>query len=308
MSSKSNGDVTLVKIGGSSITDKGKFETINKVALSWLVKTIKRAISEDRDMQKRFIIVHGAGSFGHHTAKEYGLKGITSFPSISNSRSYNDTNVVSQENSKDVTLESPLTNNAVDRQKLLGLGRTRISVQKLNRIIVNEFLVHDIPAIGISPCFGIVQETSVGFDENHFSSPEKQQENMRLLVKSTLDAGLIPVLHGDAGMFREHSILSGTVSPAIISGDTIMQMIGTANYVTNAIFITDVDGVFTCDPKANPSSKLIPKLFISALTSSIVMDSTTDSLQATESSHDHDVTGGLKASIISAIEKKTAIL
>ena len=116
-------------------------------------------------------------------------------------------------------------------------------------------------------------------------------------MKSTINAGLIPVLHGDAGMFREHSNVTGTVSPAIISGDTIMQMIGTANYVTNVIFITDVDGVFTSDPKDNPCAKLIPTLFINTLTSSIVMESTTDSFQATESSHDHDVTGGLKVCI-----------
>ena len=27
-----------------------------------------------------FIVVHGAGSFGHHTAKQYGLRGKTSPP------------------------------------------------------------------------------------------------------------------------------------------------------------------------------------------------------------------------------------
>ena len=88
-------------------------------------------------------------------------------------------------------------------------------------------------------------------------------------MQSTINAGLIPVLHGDAGMFREHSNVTGIASPAIISGDTIMQMIGTAKYVTDVIFITDVDGVFTSDPKSNPSAKLIPKLFVNTSTSTM---------------------------------------
>lgn len=280
MCSKDIGEIILIKIGGSSITDKGRFETVNKNALSWLVQTIKRAVGEKNT--KRFIIVHGAGSFGHHTAKEYGLKGISSFPS--------------KENSMDEIVRAPVVKSDIDdHQKLMGLARTRISVQKLNHIIVNELLDNDLPAVGISPCFGIVQETSVGFcDNNNFLKPGQQHENMQWIVQSTINAGLIPVLHGDAGMFREHSNVLGIASPAIISGDTIMQMIGTAKYVTDVIFITDVDGVFTSDPRNNPSAKLIHKLLVDKSTSTIRMESTIASIQATESSHDHDVTGGLK--------------
>jgi isopentenyl phosphate kinase len=288
MDSKPDGNVILLKIGGSSITDKGKFETVNTGALSWLVQTVKRAIHENKEIGKRFIIVHGAGSFGHHTAKQYGLKGITSFPSSNSSRPNNEFSATS----------NPLEIVEADRQQLLGLGRTRISVQKLNQIIVKEFLDHDLPAVAISPCFGIIQETSVGLNGDSRFSPEQQQDQIRLMVQSTVNAGLIPVLHGDAGMFREHSIVVGTAGPAIISGDTIMQMIGTAKYVTDVVFITDVDGVFTCDPKVNPDAKLIPKLFINTLTSSIVMESTSDTFHATKSSHDHDVTGGLKVRIV----------
>ena len=279
MRSNCKGEIILVKVGGSSITDKGRFETVNKNALSWFVQTIKRANSEG-EKNTNFIIVHGAGSFGHHTAKEYGLKGISSFPS--------------PKNSMEGVVKASAESSVDDRRKLLGLGRTRISVQTLNQIIVNEFLSHDIPAVGISPCFGIVHETSERSCDQTIFSPEQQQDNMRLIVQSTINAGLIPVLHGDAGLFQEHSSIAGSVSPAIISGDTIMQMIGTANYVTDVVFITDVDGVFTSDPKINPSAKLIHKLFVEKSTSTIRMDSTNSSIEATESSHDHDVTGGLK--------------
>ena len=293
MCTRSNNQVTLIKIGGSSITDKGKFETVNKDAVTWLVRVIKRANSINGDKHKRFIIIHGAGSFGHHIAKEYGLKGITSFPTATVT-SPNHESIASQENGSEEIFKVPLRRDVDDQQNLLGLGRTRISVQKLNQIVVAEFLEHGIPAVGISPCFSIIQETSADFNDDSFPSAEQQQRNLQLIVQSTINAGLIPVLHGDAGMFREHSNITGMVSPSIISGDTIMQMIGTANYVTDVIFITDVDGVFTSDPKSNPSAKLIPTLFVNTLTSSIVMESAMGSFQATESSHDHDVTGGLK--------------
>ena len=194
MGSKPDGDITLVKIGGSSITDKGNLETVNIDALNWLVQTIKRAIQQHKETTcKRFIIVHGAGSFGHHTAKEYGLKGITTFPPVATTRQHNEDIEKSQESS------TPSRNRNIDQHQLLGLGRTRISVQKLNQIIVKEFLDRDLPAVGISPCFGILQETPVGLDDNgSCASPEMQQDLIRSVVKSAIDAGLIPVLHGDA--------------------------------------------------------------------------------------------------------------
>jgi isopentenyl phosphate kinase len=278
-----NDDVILIKIGGSSITDKSTPEKLKSDAIKWLVHTIKHSIRDRQGgRRKRYIIVHGAGSFGHHTAKEYGLKGIKAYPP---SQTSNDENFLFR------------TKSDVDcRHKLLGLGRTRVLVQKLNQIIVTAFLEHDIPAVAISPCFSIVQQLSSG--DIDFYSPEQQQDNLRSIVQSTLDAGLIPILHGDAGLFNvidEGSNCSQLV-PAIISGDTIMQMIGTAKFVSHVIFITDVDGVFTTDPRIDPNAQLIPKLYVDTSTSAII--SSNDSLQfdASESSHVHDVTGGLKVS------------
>lgn len=83
-------------------------ETLNEKALLWFGETVSRCLddrflsddstgtrtitptsSEDGnpDMKRlkqnkktSFIIIHGAGSFGHHTAKEYGLRGRSSPP------------------------------------------------------------------------------------------------------------------------------------------------------------------------------------------------------------------------------------
>ena len=87
--------IILVKVGGSSITNKAKEETLDEKALTWFSKIIASSISEEylfKNLSERtekedkhsnkpsFIIVHGAGSFGHHCAKEFGLRGKTSPP------------------------------------------------------------------------------------------------------------------------------------------------------------------------------------------------------------------------------------
>lgn len=78
--------ILLLKVGGSSITQKGKLETLDVEALEWFSGTIRSTIHEEfvsaedgetseNDDKPAMIIVHGAGSFGHHTAKQYGLGG-----------------------------------------------------------------------------------------------------------------------------------------------------------------------------------------------------------------------------------------
>ena len=88
--------IVLIKVGGSSITNKAEIETLDEESLSWFSKTISASInkeylfnhvsesSTEEDGQNgnkpSFIIVHGAGGFGHHCAKKYGLSGKTSPP------------------------------------------------------------------------------------------------------------------------------------------------------------------------------------------------------------------------------------
>lgn len=65
----------ILKIGGSVITQKESFETLNERAM----EEISSAIAENyRDL----ILVHGAGSFGHPHVKKYGLKDPISIAKI----------------------------------------------------------------------------------------------------------------------------------------------------------------------------------------------------------------------------------
>jgi isopentenyl phosphate kinase len=266
-----NDAVVLIKIGGSSITQKGLKESLNRDALTWLVNTVKddRQLEEDypRKTRRRYVIVHGAGSFGHHVAKEYGLSGKTEPPPKSAT------------NSSEVTIENS-HDNSDDREMriLLGLGRTRLSVQKLNQIILAAFLEQDIPAVTISPCFGIPNLQAHGGD--HCA-----QEAFRSVVESAVKAGLVPIIHGDAGLY-------GTDDVGILSGDTIMKIIGSASFVTHVVFVTDVDGVFTADPHSDLNASLIRILHVDTQTASLLPSA--QSIDAAGSLHDHDVTGGLK--------------
>ena len=141
---------------------------------------------------------------------------------------------------------------------------------------------------------------------------------MKLLCQSIhqlLEAGLLPVIHGDACLLYDGK------RPGILGGDTLVEGIATlwdesttvkngsgdrfsANKISQVIFITDVAGVFTSDPKSDPNAELIRHLNVNCTTGelSIVdyavnmnrMPSSASSLNVSGSSHAHDVTGGLK--------------
>lgn len=58
----------IVKLGGSIITDKTEYLHFRKVETDRIMRELKK-------IDDQIIIIHGAGSFGHIKAKEYGLPG-----------------------------------------------------------------------------------------------------------------------------------------------------------------------------------------------------------------------------------------
>jgi isopentenyl phosphate kinase len=265
-------EVILVKIGGSSITNKGEKESLNDEALAWFSQTLKTLIartyrspaddqceSDGLDESARsvaFVVVHGAGSFGHFSAKAYGLKGQTEKPQNSSNYSSLD--------------------NAERRFRMQGISETRLSVQKLNRIVVSSLVDHGINSVGISPCFGIPHLQAYATNEKGALT------SLETVVRETVNAGLVPVLHGDACLFGDNA--------GILSGDTLMEILGKTSWVSHVVFLTDVDGVYTEDPRENPEgAKLLQYISVDGFTGDITTD-----VSASGSSHDHDVTGGLK--------------
>jgi isopentenyl phosphate kinase len=99
----------ILKIGGSVITNKAQENTFKKGIMDRLSKEIKTS-------GKKIMIVHGAGSFGHITAKKYGLQ-----------------------------------NGFQDTKQIKGFSLTHLSVQKLNSFVLESLYNHDIPGISMPP-------------------------------------------------------------------------------------------------------------------------------------------------------------
>ena len=62
----------IVKLGGAAITNKSSLESLNEEVLDVCVEQLRIVISEDGPGEAT-CIVHGAGSFGHHTAAAAGV-------------------------------------------------------------------------------------------------------------------------------------------------------------------------------------------------------------------------------------------
>lgn len=262
-------EVVLVKVGGSAITQKEHKETLNDGQVKWVSETLADAIASQYKSTTTttttsacsdspriaLVVIHGAGSFGHHQAKKFGLSGKAVPASTDN-------DVVS-----------------VNRTVMEGVARTRLSVQTLNRILVQAFLDVGLNAVGISPCFAIPSLRADG-------SSSTATTELRVLVADTLKAGLVPVIHGDCCLY-------GSKSAGILSGDTLFQILGPV--VDRGVFWTDVDGVYTADPKVHPTATQVPLLGIDETSSSVV------SIDASGSLHPQDVTGGFVTKLAAAL-------
>ena len=62
-------DITLLKLGGSLITDKSTPYTAKPQIIKNILLEVKDALEEKPDLN--LIIGHGAGSFAHQSAKKY---------------------------------------------------------------------------------------------------------------------------------------------------------------------------------------------------------------------------------------------
>ncbi|MCE7743099.1 MAG: isopentenyl phosphate kinase family protein [Candidatus Heimdallarchaeota archaeon] len=61
-----NEQIDIIKIGGSIITNKSEYRTLRKKQLLLLSKELAK-------WEKKCIIIHGAGSFGHTVANQYSI-------------------------------------------------------------------------------------------------------------------------------------------------------------------------------------------------------------------------------------------
>ena len=108
---KAKEEILIVKLGGSLITEK-------KVPYSVRQEVITNCVDQILKSKKKVIIVHGGGSFGHPTAKKYGIIGGP------------------QED---------------EEKQIYGLAKTHANMEKLDAYLRDEFLNHKFPALSFQP-------------------------------------------------------------------------------------------------------------------------------------------------------------
>ena len=108
----------LIKLGGSVISNKNKPFSFNDSVVKNIASELKKFYPK-----KKFILIHGGGSFGHPLAKKYGIR------------------------------------NGLDgKEKLIGFSHTHQAMLDLNKKIIEIFLEKELPAFSISPSSSFITD------------------------------------------------------------------------------------------------------------------------------------------------------
>lgn len=271
----------IVKLGGAAITLKSELERINEESLAKVCSQLRHAMSppgspspakvvgmdwsrrggdpivSDLDglrdsglgLDNNFIVVHGAGSFGHFQASRSGVhKGGLHLPLVK-----------------------------------AGFVATRISVTSLNLEIVRALAREGIPAVGMSP-FACGWSTR----ERNIASADAGQ------IVDALQAGFVPVLHGDA-------VLDHALECTILSGDVIIGHLAQLLMPEYVVFLTDVLGVYD-RPPTDPNATLLKEIVVGDDGDWSVVKPTPDNMKGAVdfTVAAHDTTGGMETKILEA--------
>ena len=145
----------------------------------------------------------------------------------------------------------------------LAFGETQRLQKELNSIVCKKLIEKGVPVFPINASSSAIMENGV---------LKKMDINV---IKGVLDLGMIPVLYG----VPAYDVVKGC---SILSGDEIVAFLGKKLGAELIIHATDVDGIFSEDPKKNPNAVLFEKITPKLL----------EEIQLSGSVHT-DVTGGM---------------
>lgn len=164
-----------------------------------------------------------------------------------------------------------ISNGLKNPEQLVGYSLTHQSMTHLNQIIVDTLLEQGVPAFSVSASSMLVTKC------------KRLVELNMDIIRKLVETGLIPVLYGDAVLDTEQGF-------AILSGDQLVVKLALELEAERIIFGTDVDGIFTSNPKIDENAKLLEKLSISNITAKVGNATHTD------------VTGGMYGKLAEAEE------
>ncbi|CAO3589183.1 unnamed protein product [Absidia cylindrospora] len=179
------------------------------------------------------ILIHGAGGYGHPPAKRYLVK----------QGWRNQGNAISAGNTgSEATKKHALT----EQDQKFGFSSTRQQVLNLHQHLLQRLQSFGLPVVTVS-----------AFDHVQTKEGEPTRESSRRLalrVQHLLSLGFIPLLFGDA-------VFDLTWGCTILSGDVIMYQLAMylPHGVDRCVFVTDVQGIYTDDPKKKQGNATLIK-------------------------------------------------
>ena len=140
------------------------------------------------------------------------------------------------------------------QNQLIGFAKTHSAMQKLNIIVTQRLIKYGVPAVSVPPVSATLSQDGI-IKKIEYETIERM-----------LNMGLVPVLYGD-------TVLDMNRGFTIVSGDQIASHLSIKFNATRLIFVLDVDGLFTSDPRKTPEeAKLIEKLSVQSLKKATIFE------------------------------------
>ncbi|MFA6376302.1 MAG: isopentenyl phosphate kinase [Candidatus Paceibacterota bacterium] len=187
----------IIKIAGSVITDQ-KF---GKPIMNWL--HLRTIADELKNYKAPYILIHGAGSYGHPLAKKTGI----------------DKSVISN-------------------AQLLAFAKTQKMQNELDCLICAALIKKGIPA------FPAQASSHAVLERGRLVKMETEA------IAGLIRLKLVPVSYGVPAF-------DNSWGSAILSSDQIAPYLAKHLGIKKIIEISDVDGIYTADPKINKGAELI---------------------------------------------------
>lgn len=149
--------LTLVKWGGSLITDKSQPESVRHATLERLASELRSALDADQNLS--VVLGHGSGSFGHWSAKDSFLSDPRERP------------------------------DALSREELAAAAATADAAARLHGIVIAKLLRAEIPALS-----WLASSATSAADP---STPSDPEAGLSHLVELSARRGFVPVTGGD---------------------------------------------------------------------------------------------------------------
>lgn len=200
-------NLTLIKLGGSIITNKEVPMMVRENVLKRLVSEIVRAHKKTGEL---FVVGHGQGSFAHAPALRYR------------------------------TMEG-----FIDAESRIGMAITQDSAAQLNRIVVKEFLAAGVPAVSFGFCNTLVTKNDEAFQWNGAVLEEYLEKGLvpitggDVLVDTQKGCTIwstekvlahIAEHFADSAKYRVHKVIHVAEVPGVLDGNgTVIPVINTAN-------------------------------------------------------------------------------